>query len=97
MEHPDWGDVIPRLSYPIRKIRWKVKGQGKPGGARIVYFLAKSDNYIVFLYQTGIGLRNILPESSTYFSLLLSQITFKLKFIDKLKRVVLSQTNSFRV
>ncbi len=49
LEHPDWGDVIPRLSYPIRKVRWKVKGQGKRGGARIVYFLAKSDNYIVFL------------------------------------------------
>ncbi len=44
LERPDWGDVIPRLSYPVRKIRWKIKGIGKRGGARIVYFLAKSDS-----------------------------------------------------
>lgn len=49
LEHPDWGDVIPRLAYPIRKIRWKIKGRGKRGGVRVVYFLAKSDDYIIFL------------------------------------------------
>lgn len=49
LEHPDWGDVIPRLPYPIRKVRWKIKGRGKRGGIRVVYFLAKSDDYIIFL------------------------------------------------
>ncbi len=49
LENPDWGDVIPRLSYPIRKIRQKIKGRGKRGGVRVVYFLAKSDDYIIFL------------------------------------------------
>lgn len=49
LENPDWGDVVPRLSYPIRKIRWNIKGRGKRGGVRIVYFLAKSDDYIIFL------------------------------------------------
>lgn len=49
LEYPDWGDVIPKLRYPIRKARWKIKGKGKRGGARVVYYLAKSDDYIIFL------------------------------------------------
>jgi hypothetical protein len=49
------------------------------------------------LYQMGIGLRKYLQKSPTYFSLLWHLTLFKLRFIDKLKRVVLSQTNFIRV
>lgn len=49
LENPDWGDVVPRLSYPIRKIRWRIKGRGKRGGVRVIYFLAKADDCIIFL------------------------------------------------
>ena len=49
LENSDWGDVIPRLPYSIRKIRWRIKGRGKRGGVRVVYFLAKGDDYNIFL------------------------------------------------
>ncbi|RFP14753.1 MULTISPECIES: transcriptional regulator [unclassified Duganella] len=35
--HPDAGDVIPG-SGGCRKVRWSRRGQGKRGGARVIYF-----------------------------------------------------------
>jgi len=35
--HPTAGDVIPG-SGGIRKLRWKLEGRGKRGGARVIYF-----------------------------------------------------------
>lgn len=35
--HPDAGKVMPR-SGGLRKVRWFAKGQGKRGGARVIYF-----------------------------------------------------------
>ena len=36
------GDLIPG-SGGCRKVRWSIKGQGKRGGARVVYFCASND------------------------------------------------------
>jgi hypothetical protein len=37
VERPDSGDII-QGSGGIRKIRWGVGGQGKRGGARVIYY-----------------------------------------------------------
>jgi hypothetical protein len=35
--HPTAGDLIPG-SGGIRKLRWRLEGRGKRGGARVIYF-----------------------------------------------------------
>ncbi len=35
--HPDAGNVIPG-SGGLRKLRWKIRGRGKRGGYRIIYY-----------------------------------------------------------
>jgi hypothetical protein len=35
--HPEAGDLV-RGTGGIRKLRWKLEGRGKRGGARIIYF-----------------------------------------------------------
>jgi len=37
---PDAGDVIPG-SGGLRKVRWRIAGQGKRGGLRIIYYWGK--------------------------------------------------------
>ncbi|CAN5628880.1 type II toxin-antitoxin system RelE/ParE family toxin [soil metagenome] len=49
LEHPNDGDVIPRLPFSIRKIRWRTKYGGKRGGIRIVYYLVLTQDVIIFL------------------------------------------------
>jgi hypothetical protein len=40
--NPDAGDVIPG-SGGCRKVRWSMRGRGKRGGARVIYFCAHND------------------------------------------------------
>ncbi|USX28308.1 type II toxin-antitoxin system RelE/ParE family toxin [Oxalobacteraceae bacterium OTU3CINTB1] len=40
--NPTAGDVIPG-SGGCRKVRWSIKGQGKRGSARVIYFCASND------------------------------------------------------
>jgi len=35
--HPTAGDLIPGTGG-VRKLRWKLEGRGKRGGARVIYF-----------------------------------------------------------
>jgi len=39
--NPEAGNVI-RGSGGVRKLRWKVRGRGKRGGLRVIYFVRRS-------------------------------------------------------
>ena len=36
-QYPDAGELIPGTGG-VRKVRWRAKGQGKRGGARVIYY-----------------------------------------------------------
>ncbi len=48
LEYPAEGDLIPG-SGGLRKIRWKVEGGGKRGGARVIYYFADARGQIFLL------------------------------------------------
>lgn len=45
VNNPDSGDLI-KGNGGLRKLRWKLIGQGKRGGVRIIYYWLKSANQI---------------------------------------------------
>jgi len=47
--NPDKGTVI-KGGKGLRKIRIAISGKGKSGGARIIYYLKKSDSVVLLLY-----------------------------------------------
>jgi hypothetical protein len=48
---PEAGSLI-RGSGGCRKVRWSSEGQGKQGGARVIYFLAKSETiWLLIVYK----------------------------------------------
>lgn len=46
---PESGDLI-KGSSGLRKIRWKLEGQGKHGGTRVIYYWVTADDQILMLY-----------------------------------------------
>jgi hypothetical protein len=49
--NPDAGDLV-RGSGGCRKVRWSSEGQGKRGGARVIYFLAQSGTiWLLVVYK----------------------------------------------
>jgi len=52
LETPDAGDVV-KNSGGIRKIRWKLKGSGKRGGLRTIYFwhVLGRNIYLLFIHR----------------------------------------------
>jgi hypothetical protein len=52
VQHPDAVAII-QESGGLRKIRWAVKGQGKRGGVRVIYYwlAAKDLVYMIYAYS----------------------------------------------
>jgi hypothetical protein len=49
--NPEAGDIIPGSSG-CRKIRWSRSGQGKRGGARVIYYLARNTTvWLLIVYS----------------------------------------------
>ncbi len=48
IEAPDLGDVI-KGSGGLRKLRWRLRGRGKSGGARVIYYWAVTKDIILML------------------------------------------------
>ncbi|MBP1735009.1 MAG: toxin HigB-2 [Deltaproteobacteria bacterium] len=61
-EHPDAGDVIPQTGG-CRKLRWAARGKGKRGGARVIYFLKRSQGQIILVTAYGKGERDDVPRT----------------------------------
>jgi mRNA-degrading endonuclease RelE of RelBE toxin-antitoxin system len=57
-ERPEAGVVIPGTAG-CRKLRWRAKGKGKQGGARVIYFLRLTSEQIVFVTAYG---KNVLED-----------------------------------
>jgi hypothetical protein len=52
--HPDAGEIMPKTGG-IRKVRWAAKGQGKRGGARVIYYFRDLNIpvYLLAVYAKG--------------------------------------------
>jgi len=60
LRHPDSGKIVPG-SGGVRKIRWAIKGKGKSGGIRVIYYWKVSDNEIWLLTVYGKSERESIP------------------------------------
>jgi hypothetical protein len=59
---PTAGDLIPGTGG-LRKIRWRLPGAGKRGGARVIYYWRASRSQIWLLSIYGKGVKNDLTAA----------------------------------
>jgi len=59
---PDLGDLI-QGSGGLRKVRWNLKGTGKSGGVRIIYYWVVDDQHIRMLYVYPKGRQDNLTKT----------------------------------
>ena len=53
LDHPKAGPVI-RGSGGVRKLRWSVRGRGKSGGVRVIYYIPDGDSFwMLTIYGKG--------------------------------------------
>ena len=57
---PEIGDVIPK-SGGVRKVRWKLKGKGKSGGVRVIYYNRLEDGNIWLLLMYAKSATESIP------------------------------------
>jgi hypothetical protein len=62
LENPESGVVIAGTGG-VRKLRWAGKSKGKSGGARVVYFYVRSDQWIYLLYAYSKNVKTDLTPS----------------------------------
>ena len=60
LHHPESGKIVSG-SGGVRKIRWAIKGKGKSGGIRVIYFWKVNDNEIWLLTVYGKSERESIP------------------------------------
>ncbi len=58
--HPESGKIVSG-SGGVRKIRWAIKGKGKSGGIRVIYFWKATDDEIWLLTVYGKSERESIP------------------------------------
>lgn len=65
-EHPDAGEIIPGTGG-VRKVRWPARGQGKRGGARVIYYFRDLNVpvYLLAVYAKGEKLNLTMREKKT--------------------------------
>jgi hypothetical protein len=62
LRQPDKGDVIPQ-SGGLRKVRMRLPGRGKSGGARVIYLhLPKYETIVLFYLYTKAQRENLSAE-----------------------------------
>ncbi len=64
MADPEAGDLIPGAKG-LRKIRRALKGRGKRGGARVIYYHIISDHQILLLYDYAKNQQGDLTPAQT--------------------------------
>ncbi len=65
INRPDMGDLI-KDSGGLRKVRWKLDGTGKSGGARVIYYWVVDNHQIRMLYAYPKGMQeNLTKEQIT--------------------------------
>jgi hypothetical protein len=61
LRHPESGKIIPG-SGGVRKIRWAIKGKGKSGGIRVIYYWKVSEEEIWLLTVYAKSEQETIPE-----------------------------------
>jgi hypothetical protein len=60
LRYPDSGKIVSG-SGGVRKLRWAVRGKGKSGGIRVIYYWKVSDDEIWLLTIYGKSERETIP------------------------------------
>ena len=61
LRYPDRGNLIP-ATRGVRKLRWALKGKGKRGGLRVIYYWKKSESEIWLLTLYAKSERATIPN-----------------------------------
>lgn len=77
--HPDSGAIIAETGG-VRKVRWRSKGKGKSGGARIIYYYYSEDAplYLFFAFRKG-ERENLSNEEKVSLKAIARQLKFQLR------------------